>query len=318
MEGSSKTLLQVENLSKKYLVKKQLFKKEFFYAVDNVSFHINKNETVGLVGESGSGKSTIGKLILKLIQKDSGKILFKGKDIYSFSKKEEKLFRRETSIVFQDPRTSLNPRMKISQILEEPLIVHNFTKEERVKRVKQAIVDAGLDETFLDRYPSELSGGQRQRVAIARAIILEPELIVADEPTSALDVSVQLQIINLINHLKKEKKISFLFISHDLNVVGLLSERIVVLYKGKIMEQGDGKKIIKNPLHPYTKILIESLPPDHPAKRKNLEHIPEVYREEAPDGCKFYSRCPIAQDICKKEPSYKKIDNREVYCHLVG
>lgn len=318
MEGSSKTLLQVEHLSKKYLVKKQLFKKEFFYAVDDVSFNINKNETVGLVGESGSGKSTIGKLILKLIKKDEGKILFKGKDIYSFSRKDEKLFRRETSIVFQDPRTSLNPRMKIFQILEEPLIVHSFPKEERIKKVKQAIVDAGLDETFLDRYPSELSGGQRQRVAIARAIILEPDLIVADEPTSALDVSVQLQIINLINRLKKEKNISFLFISHDLNVVGLLSEKIVVLYKGKIMEHGDGKKIIKNPLHPYTKILIESLPPDHPSKRKKLEHIPEVYREEAPEGCKFYSRCPIAQDICKKKPSYKKIDNREVYCHLVG
>ncbi len=317
MEGSSKTLLQVKNLSKKYLIKKQLLKKEFFYAVDNVSFYINQNETVGLVGESGSGKSTIGKLILKLIKKDEGEILFKGKDIYSFSRKEEKIFRKETSIVFQDPRTSLNPRMKIFQILEEPLIVHGFPKKERIKKVKKTIVDAGLDETFLDRYPSELSGGQRQRVAIARAIILEPDLIVADEPTSALDVSVQLQIINLINRLKTEKNISFLFISHDLNVVGLLSERIVVLYKGKIMEQGDGKKIIKNPLHPYTKLLIESLPPDHPSKRKDLEHIPETFREEIPGGCKFYSRCPIAQEICKKEPSYKKIDNREVYCHLV-
>ncbi|NPA54643.1 MAG: ABC transporter ATP-binding protein [Aquificae bacterium] len=317
MEVSSKNLLEVKNLSKRYLIKKQLFKKEFFSAVDKVSFYIKTHETVGLVGESGSGKSTIGKLILKLIPKDEGEIYFKGKEIYSFSKEEEKKFRRETSIVFQDPRTSLNPRFKIYEILEEPLIVHKIPKEERKKRVVQTIKDAGLDETFLDRYPSDLSGGQRQRVAIARAIILEPDLIVADEPTSALDVSVQLQIINLINRLKKEKKISFLFISHDLNVVGLLSERIIVLYKGKIMEAGDGKKVIKNPLHPYTKLLISSLPPDHPSKRKKLDYIPEVYREEIKGGCVFYSRCPIAQDICKKEPPVKTIDNREVYCHIV-
>ncbi len=317
METSSKNLLEVKNLSKRYLIKKKLFKKEFFSAVDRVSFYIKPHETVGLVGESGSGKSTIGKLILKLIHKDEGEIYFKGKEIYTFSKEEEKRFRRETSIVFQDPRTSLNPRLKIYDILEEPLIVHRIPKEERKKRVVQAIKDAGLDETFLNRYPSDLSGGQRQRVAIARAIILEPDLIVADEPTSALDVSVQLQIINLINRLKKEKKISFLFISHDLNVVGLLSERIIVLYRGKIMESGDGKKIIKNPLHPYTKLLINSLPPDHPSQRKKLEYIPEVYREEIKRGCVFYSRCPVAQDICKKEPPIKTIDNREVYCHIV-
>jgi oligopeptide/dipeptide ABC transporter ATP-binding protein len=317
METSSNNLLEVKNLSKKYLVKKKLFKKEFFSAVDNVSFSIERNQTVGLVGESGSGKSTIGKLILKLIHKDSGEIYFKGKEIYSFSKAEEKQFRRETSIVFQDPRTSLNPRLKIYDILEEPLIVHDIPKGERKKKVIKAINDAGLDETFLDRYPSDLSGGQRQRVAIARAIILEPDLIVADEPTSALDVSVQLQIINLINRLKKEKKISFLFISHDLNVVGLLSERIIVLYRGKIMEAGDGRKIISSPLHPYTKLLINSLPPDHPSKRKKLDFIPEVYREDIKGGCVFYSRCPVAEEICKKEPPRKLIDNREVYCHIV-
>ncbi len=318
MEASSKYLLQVKNLSKKYLIKKTLFHKEFFYAVDNISFYINKNETLGLVGESGSGKSTIGKLILKLIRKDGGEIYFKGKNIYSFSKDEEKRFRKETSIVFQDPRTSLNPRLKIYDILEEPLIVHGYSKEERQKKVVKAINDAGLDESFLDRYPSELSGGQRQRVAIARAIILEPDLIVADEPTSALDVSVQLQIIELINRLKREKNISFLFISHDLSVVALLSERIVVLYRGKIMEIGDGKKIIKNPLHPYTKLLISSLPPEHPSQRNRLEEVKEVYREDIKGGCVFYGRCPVAEGICKKEPPVKKIDDREVYCHIVG
>ena len=313
---NNEPLLVVRNLSKKYLIKKTLFKKEYFKAVDNVSFLLNKNELLSIVGESGSGKSTIGKLILKLIQPDNGKIVFKGKDIFNLSKKEEKIFRKETSVVFQDPRTSLNPRLKVKEILKEPLVVHNFPKDEIEDRVKKAIIDAGLDESFLERYPSELSGGQRQRVAIARAIVLEPDLIVADEPTSALDVSIQLQIIELIDRLKKEKKISFLFISHDLNVVGMLSDSIVVLYRGKIMEKGKCKDILKNPLHPYTKILLESLPPEHPSKRKPLD-IPEVLREDIEGACVFYHRCPIAQDICKTEPRLEPKKGREVYCHFV-
>jgi oligopeptide/dipeptide ABC transporter ATP-binding protein len=317
MESNSPALLKVENLSKKFLIKKSLLKKEFFKAVDNVSFSVGYNQVLGIVGESGSGKSTIGRLILKLIKKDSGEVRFEGKDIYSLSRKEEKIFRRETSVIFQDPKTSLNPRFKIGQIIEEPLLIHGVPKKERKKKVEDAVKDAGLDETFLDRYPSELSGGQRQRVAIARAIVLNPKLIVADEPTSALDVSVQLQIINLIKKLKKEKKISFLFISHDLNVVGMLSDRILVLYRGKIMEKGDARHILKNPAHPYTKILIDSLPPEHPKDRKKLDAVPEIYREDVEGGCVFYSRCPVAQDICKKEPPYKTIDNREVYCHFV-
>ncbi|WP_293445583.1 ABC transporter ATP-binding protein [Persephonella sp.] len=317
MDSHSPTLLKVENLSKKFLVKKSLFKKEYFKAVDNVSFSIEHNHVLGIVGESGSGKSTIGRLVLKLIEKDEGKIYFEGKDIYKFSAEEEKLFRKETSVVFQDPRTSLNPRFKVFQIVEEPLIVHGFNKKEREKKVVEAVEDAGLDSSFLDRYPSELSGGQRQRVAIARAIVLKPKMIIADEPTSALDVSVQLQIINLIKKLKTEKGISFLFISHDLNVVGMLSDKILVLYKGKVMEKGDAGSILKNPLHPYTKILLESLPPDHPKRRKNLKSIPEIYREEIKGGCVFYSRCPTATEECKKEPAYRITDSREVYCHFV-
>ncbi|NPA58402.1 MAG: ABC transporter ATP-binding protein [Aquificae bacterium] len=316
MESHTTALLKVENLSKKFLVKKTLFKKEFFKAVDRVSFSLDYNQVLGIVGESGSGKSTIGKLVLKLLKKDEGKIEFEGKDIYSFTREEEKRFRRETSVVFQDPRTSLNPRFKVKQIIEEPLIVHNFPKEEREKRVVKAVKDAGLDETFLDRYPAELSGGQRQRVAIARAIVLEPKMILADEPTSALDVTVQLQIINLIKSLKEEKKISFLFISHDLSVIGMLSDRILVLYRGKVMEKGVAKEVLKEPLHPYTRILLASLPPDHPSQRKKLEEVPEVYRPEVDGGCVFYSRCPVAEDRCKTEPEYKKIGDREVYCHF--
>ncbi|NPA13214.1 MAG: ABC transporter ATP-binding protein [Aquificae bacterium] len=317
MDSSSTPLLQVENLSKRYLIKKTLFKKEFFKAVDKVSFTLDRREILGVVGESGSGKSTIGKLVLKLIQKDGGTIKFKGKDIYQFTKEEEKRFRRETSVVFQDPRTSLNPRFKIKEIVEEPLIVHNFPKEEREEKVKKAITDAGLDLSFLDRYPSQLSGGQRQRVAIARAIVLDPDMIVADEPTSALDVSIQLQIINLINSLKKDKGISFLFISHDINVIGMLSDYIMVIYRGKIMEKGKALDILKYPIHPYTKLLIASLPAQHPSQRDKIKYIPEVYREEIDGGCVFYSRCPDATDQCKTPPNYKKVNNREVYCHFV-
>ncbi len=314
---NDKHLVEVSNLEKKYLIKKTFFNKKYFYAVNNVSFYIDENEIVGLVGESGSGKSTIGKLIIKLIEKDKGNIKFEGKDIYQFNKREEKEFRRKTSIIFQDPRSSLNPRMKIYEILEEPLIVHNIEKSKRRELIEKSIVDAGLDTSFLNRYPMELSGGQRQRVAIARAIILSPKFIIADEPTSALDVSVQLQIIELIKKLKEEKNISFLFISHDLNVVGNLSNRIIVLYKGKIMEQGKTKDIIKKPLHPYTKILLASLPINHPKKRKLKPDIKEIYREEVEGACLFYSRCPIAEEECKKEPDIKKINSREVYCHFV-
>ncbi|MDQ7056527.1 MAG: dipeptide/oligopeptide/nickel ABC transporter ATP-binding protein [Persephonella sp.] len=212
MDSHSPPLLKVEQLSKKYLTKKTLFKKEFFKAVDNVSFSLDYNQILGIVGESGSGKSTIGKLILRLIEKDEGKIEFEGKDIDNLSRSEEKKFRRETSVIFRT-QNILKSRFNVYQILEEPLIIHKFPEKERKERIKKAIVDAGLDESFLSRYPSELSGGQRQRVAIARAIVLNPKMILADEPTSALDVTVQLQIINLIKKMKEEKGISFLFIS---------------------------------------------------------------------------------------------------------
>jgi len=319
MENDSKPppLIQVRGLSKKYPVKKSLFSKEYFYAVNNVSFNIEKSSIIGLVGESGSGKSTIGRLILKLIQKDEGEVLFKGKNIYSFTKNEEKEFRKKTSIIFQDPRTSLNPRWKIKDIIEEPLIVHGFPKKDRKELVEKAITDAGLDTTFLDKYPSQLSGGQRQRVAIARAIVLFPEFIVADEPTSALDVSIQLQIVNLIKKLKEEKNIAFLFISHDINLVGILCDYVIVLYRGEIMEKGEKEVVLKNPKHPYTKLLIASIPPKSPKQRKNFKEIPEVFREDIKGACAFYHRCPYAEDICKQKPTVKNLKNQEVYCHFV-
>lgn len=206
--------------------------------------------------------------------------------------------------------------MKVFQILEEPLIVHKVKKELRRIIIEQSILNAGLDTSFLDRYPSELSGGQRQRVAIARAIVLNPEFIVADEPTSALDVSTQLQIINLIKNLKNEKSLSVLFISHDLNVIGNISDRIIVLYRGKIMEQGKTKDVLTFPIHPYTKILITSLPVNHPKDRGKKDLPKEVYREDVEGGCVFYHRCPYGESICKTEPQVKKIKDREVYCHF--
>ncbi len=309
---SSRQLLKVENLTKRYVVKNSFFKKEYFTALDSVSFTVNSGQILGLVGESGSGKSTIGKIILNLIKPDKGNVYLLDKDITGRLTKED---RKKISIIFQDPRTSLNPRYKVKEIVEEPLIVHNFPKYERKEIIEKTIKDVGLDETFLDRYPHELSGGQRQRVAIARAIVLNPLLVVADEPTSALDVSLQLQIVNLIKRLKDEKGISFIFISHDLNVVSYLADYIVVLYKGKIMEKGSKEDIIKNPLHPYTKLLLNSLPPDHPKNRKKFLPINED--SDSKEGCEFRVRCPDAKDLCKQKPDYKSLDGREVYCHFV-
>lgn len=316
MDSSSKILLEVNNLTKRYLIKKRFFKKEFFYALKEVSFKVYSSEIVGIVGESGSGKSTIGKIILGLIKPDSGQIYFEGTDI---SKAFPKEIRKDISIIFQDPRTSLNPRFKVYDILAEPLIVNGFKKDKIDEKVLETVKLIQLDESFLERYPHELSGGQRQRVAIGRAIILDPKLIVADEPTSALDVSVQLQIVNLLKQLNSKKNISFIFISHDINVVANLSSRMVVLYRGRIMEQGTTTQIIKEPKHPYTKLLLDSIPPPNPKERKvfsqAFEDDNDVYSYS---GCEFYSRCQVkSQEICLTQPPLKKIDSREVYCHLV-
>lgn len=315
MDSSSSPLLRIRKLTKKYPIKKSFFKKEFFYAVSDVSFDIYRGEIVGLVGESGSGKSTIGRLILGLIKPDSGQIVFENQDI---SEKFPKNLRKEISIVFQDPRTSLNPRFKIFDILAEPLIVNGYSKDVIREKVLETLKLVELDESFIDRYPHELSGGQRQRVAIGRSIVLNPKLIIADEPTSALDVSIQLQIVNLIKNLNREKGVTFIFISHDINVVANLSNRIIVLYKGKVMEYGETDCVINNPQHPYTKILLDSLPPESPRHRKIFPDIPEEdFSGPNFEGCEFYFRCPVKTDVCKTKPQMKKTQSGEVYCHLV-
>lgn len=316
MDSSSKPLLRVENLVKKYTIKKGLFKKEYFFAVDGVSFEVYPSEIVSIIGESGSGKSTIGKIVAGLIKPSTGKVYYQDMVISDSFPRE---IRKEISIIFQDPRTSLNPRFKIFDIIAEPLIVNGYPKDKVKEKVIEALRLAQLEPTMAERHPHELSGGQRQRVAIARAIVLNPNLVVADEPTSALDVSIQLQIINLIKELNREKKIAFLFISHDIGVVSNISNRIVVLYRGKVMESGKASEVISNPKHPYTKLLIESLPPTNPKNRKTFPKIDEEGdgKTVRAESCEFYDRCPERSDMCLKKPPLKKIDSREVYCHLV-
>lgn len=314
MDSSSKPLLKVSDLTKKYIIKKSFLNKEYFHALDKVSFEVYPSEVVGVVGESGSGKSTIGRIILGLAKPDSGNLYFEDIEI---SKRFPEELRKDISIVFQDPRTSLNPRFSVYDVISEPLIVNNFPKSEIKERVLEAIRMVQLDESFLERYPHQLSGGQRQRVAVARAIVLNPKLIVADEPTSALDVSIQLQIVNLIKELNRLRGIAFLFISHDINVVANLSNRLIALYRGKIMEQGDTLSVIKDPQHPYTKLLLSSVLPFNPRGRRSFPEIVEDNNSSPKfNGCEFYDRCPFKSQVCLEKPSLKKVGSREVYCHL--
>lgn len=314
MDSSSKPLLRVENLTKKYTTRKRLFKEDYFFALDNISFSVNPSEIVALIGESGSGKSTIGRIVTGLSRPSAGKIYFQDVDISSIFPRE---LRKEISIIFQDPRTSLNPRFRVRDIVAEPLVVNGYPKKEIGKRVDEALTLVQLDPELGDRYPHELSGGQRQRVAIARAVVLGPRLVVADEPTSALDVSIQLQIIRLIKELNRQKGIAFLFISHDIGVVSSISDRILVLYRGKIMETGRTEDVIKNPKHPYTRLLIDSLPPSSPRSRKVFPKVEEdMDGIDKTEGCEFYARCPLKSGICLQKPQLKNIDSREVYCHL--
>lgn len=312
-----KEVLQTKNL-KKYFIKNG----KTIKSVDNVSFEIEKGETLGIVGESGSGKSTLARCISRIIEPTSGKVLFNDRDILDFNKKELKEYRKKVQMIFQDPYSSLNPRMRCGEIIAEPLKnLTDLNNEEIKKRVLETMKISGLSDFHYDRYPYEFSGGQRQRIGIARALIINPEIIIADEPTSALDVSIQAQIINLLEDLNKKFNLTTIFISHDLAVIEHISNRVLVMYLGKIVEIGRVEDIFNNPLHPYTKVLISSIPAKDPFEKKNIVPL----EGELPSntdiikGCKFASRCPYARDICfKEEPCLEDKNNgHKVSCHFI-
>lgn len=317
-------ILEVKNLKKYFPIKSGVFQKVVgnVKAVDDVSFKINKGETFSLVGESGCGKSTLGRTVLRLLDKTDGEVKFKGIDINSISKKEMRNLRLKMQIIFQDPFSSLNPRKTVSDLIGESLIAHKFVnnKKEYYNRIEEVMEICGLAKYHMKRYPHEFSGGQRQRIGIARSLILNPEFIVADEPVSALDVSIQSQIINLLQEFQEKYGFSYLFISHDLSVVKHISHRVGVLYLGSLVEIADKDSLYDNPLHPYTKALISCVPlpdPERKVERIILKgDIPSATKP--PSGCKFHTRCAHATEICKSEvPILKEVSpGHKVACHL--
>ncbi len=319
-----KTMVKVEHLKKYFPITGGVFQRVVGHvkAVDDVSFEVKEGETLGLVGESGCGKSTTGRTLLRLIEKTNGNVFFNDKDIYKLNKNEMRKLRTKMQIIFQDPYSSLNPRMTVGEIVGEALLDHELCSKADVKdKVLETLEICGLASYHMKRYPHEFSGGQRQRIGIARSLIFNPEFIVADEPVSALDVSIQAQIINLLTDLQQKRGFSYLFISHDLSVVQHISHRIGVMYLGSLVELAEKEELFKNPLHPYTKALLSAVPvPDPTLKRNRIilkGDIPSPAKP--PAGCKFHTRCPYAKERCRNEvPQYKDAGSGHfVACHLV-
>lgn len=303
---SDNVLLSVKHLTKNYVSKKSFFGKPLSYvhAVDDVSLDIFRGETLGVVGESGCGKSTLGRSILRLIEPTSGELIYSGKDLRELNKEEMREMRKKLQLIFQDPYASLNPRMTVLDLIKAPLDVFNIgTHDERIERVLEMMKLVGLTEEQMNRYPHEFSGGQRQRIVIARAIILSPEFVVCDEPVSALDVSVRAQVLNLLKELQAKRNLTYMFISHDLSVVKYISDRIAVMYLGRVVELATKDALYDTPLHPYTKALLEAIPlPEVGRKRSGMQLEGDVPSPiNPPSGCYFHTRCPYAKDICSKE-----------------
>ncbi len=321
----SKRLVEVENLKKYYPVTAGLLSRHVadVKAVDGVSFHIMEGETLGLVGESGCGKSSLGRTLLRLEEPTAGRVLYKGSDITRWDKRQLKELRKEAQMIFQDPQSSLDPRMTIGDSIGEALLIHSIGSEkDRLERVEELLKRVGLEPEHAMRYPHELSGGQKQRVGIARALAVTPKLIVADEPVSALDVSVQAQILNLIMDLQRELELAYLFIAHDLAVIGQVSDRIAVMYLGQIIELADRTELFSHPLHPYTEALLSAIPlPDPHQKRERILLQGEVPSPvDPPPGCRFHTRCPRVMKLCRQElPTLRLLEgNHLVSCHLYG
>lgn len=317
-----KVLLEIRGLVKWFPVKKWFFeKKAYVKAVDDISFDIYKGETFGIAGESGCGKSTLLRTVLRLIEPTSGSICYDGKDITHMPSGSLRRIRRHMQIVFQDPYSALDGRMRVGKIIEEPLIINKLfpNKKERIARVKQLMQQVGLDPSYIDRYPHEFSGGQRQRIVIARALATNPQLLVCDEAVSALDVSVRAQVLNLLADLQEEMNLTYLFISHDLSVIEHICDRVAIMYLGKIVEIGTKEDIFSDPWHPYTKALLSAIPKvgqrDRPDRIIIQGDIPSPVNP--PEGCRFHTRCPYATEQCKTVPPMVDLGNGHlVSCHL--
>ncbi len=321
---TTEALLQVQSLTKHFRLPGGWLSggARYVYAVDEVDFEIARGEVLGLVGESGCGKTTLGRMVLRLIEPTTGKVVFNGQELTHLKKEEMRRMRQQMQVVFQNPLSSLSPRFKIEQIVAEPLETHHVLPKKQIReRVLELLEQVGLGKQHLDRFPHEISGGQCQRVAVARALAVNPKLLVLDEPTSALDVSVQAQIINLLQDLKNSRGLTYLFISHDLNIVQQISDRIGVMYLGKLVELGPSEAIYNEPLHPYTKALFGAIPMpvvDSGRQLTILEgNVPSPVNP--PSGCRFHTRCPLAQEICtQSQPQMRQVQpGRFVACHFV-
>jgi oligopeptide/dipeptide ABC transporter ATP-binding protein len=320
--NNNNNLLKVENLRTYFSIKKGILRRTAGYvkAVDDISFQIPKGNTFGLVGESGSGKTTAARTIARLIPATDGKVYFNGKNILLLDQAELRKIRKDMSMVFQDPYSSLNPRMTVGSIIAEPLRVHKIAKgSELIDRIAILLEKVGLSASHINRYPHEFSGGQRQRIGIARALALKPKLVVCDEPVSALDVSIQSQILNLLKDLQEQFSLTYLFIAHDLSVVEFISDIVAVMFLGKIVELAQAPVLYENPLHPYTKLLLSAIPRPVPERKKPSESVALPVGAEVPAGCPFFGRCPIGDDFCSKNapPLEEKALGHKAACFKV-
>jgi oligopeptide/dipeptide ABC transporter ATP-binding protein len=316
-------ILEVKNLKQYFPIRGGVFQRTVGWvkAVDGVSFNVKRGETLGVVGESGCGKSTLGRSIMRLYKMTSGQVLFNGEDFGKYSRRQLRQKRLQMQMVFQDPYSSLDPRMTVGQIIGEALVDHRVARKSEIrKKVEETMELCGLPSYYIGRYPHEFSGGQRQRIGIARSLALDPSFIICDEPVSALDVSIQSQIINLLSDLQKEKNLSYMFISHDLSVVEYISNRVAVMYLGSIVEMAPKDELYNHPLHPYTKALLSAIPVPDPKRKRNRIILKGDLPSPAnpPSGCKFRTRCPMACEKCAQEaPEYRNVGNEHfVACHF--